>query len=100
LSDRAVRCVARERTWRSGRKAVERVPLEPVDRLSDSSTDRGNQRTHSVIAFGASFTHISRSTGELFVQIWRGFGEPVRKCYRFISLGGPDLVPPLLENSE
>jgi hypothetical protein len=55
---------------------------------------------HSVIAFGARFTHISRSTSELFVQIWRGFGEPVRKCYRFISLGGPDPVPPLLENSE
>jgi hypothetical protein len=53
-----------------------------------------------VIAFRASFTHISRSTGELFDQIWRGFGEPVCKCYRFISSGGPDPVPPLLENSE
>jgi len=34
----------------------------------------------------------------LSAYIERGIGERVRKCYRFISLGGPDRVPPLLEN--
>jgi hypothetical protein len=40
----------------------------------------------------------SRIVHVLSAYIERGIGERVRKCYRFISLGGPDRVPPLLEN--